>query len=140
MHRLFRLAVLTVAAGAVLLPGSSARAQDDGPRPLVIGSNQLFTIRTGDTLNGKEWSVRDRINHVQDVFAKHLGGQQGKFTWKAWGDRVHLYLNGDFVLAVSPADAQSTGYKSAMQLAPVWLKGLQVGFEKTHRIPTGSRR
>ena len=138
MHRLFRLAVVTVAAGAALLPGSAVRAQDEA-RPVVIGSNRLFLIRSGDTLNGKEWSAQDRINHIQDVYAKYLGGQVGKFTWKPIGDRVHIYLNGEFVLAVTPADAQATGYKSSGQLAPIWVKGLQKGFDATHRIPTGAK-
>ncbi len=96
-------------------------------------------IRVGDTLNGREMSVQDRINHVQDVFPKYLGGPNGRITWKKWGDRVHLYLNGDFVLAVTPADAQATGYKTADTLAPIWAQALQRAFRLAHvRTPNAS--
>jgi len=131
MVRSFRLAVAALAAATALLAVGPVRAQDDA-RPLIIGSNRLFMIRAGDTLNGREWSVQDRINHIQDVFPKYLGGPHGKITWKKWGDRVHLYLNGDFVLAVTPEDARATGYKSADQLAPIWVQGLQRGFRLAH--------
>lgn len=144
MHRLTRLAAGLLAAGiitaAAVVPGTRAAWSQDGAKLLTIGSTSLFLIRVGDTLNGKEWTVTDRISHIQDVFAKHLGGQNGKITWKKWGDRVHLYLNGEFVLAVTPADAQATHHKSAETLAPVWLKGLEKGFDAGHTHSTGTNR
>lgn len=138
MLRLARLAQAAVAACALVAAPSPARAQD-GPQPLILGTNRILTLRVGDTLNGREMSVQDRINHVQDVFPKHLGGANGRITWKKWGDRVHLYLNGDFVLAVTPADAHATGYKSAEQLALVWADRLQRGFNQYH-VWVSSRR
>jgi hypothetical protein len=128
IHRLTLLAGALLAAGALFLAGSPARAQDE-PKPLIIGANRVLTIRVGDTLNGREMSVQDRINHIQDVLPKHLGGALGKITSRKWGDRVHLYLNGDFVLAVTPADAKATGYKTAEQLAPIWAHALDWGFQ-----------
>lgn len=137
MHRLIRLAVAALVAGGALA-GTAAQAQD-GPQPLIIGSNRILMIRVGDTLNDRDWSVQDRINHVQDVFPKYLGGPNGRITWKKWGDRVHLYLNGEFVLAVTPDDAEATGYKSAEQLAPVWAAALQRGFRLAHvRTPNAT--
>jgi hypothetical protein len=144
MHRLTRLAAGLLAAGAIvaagLIPGARPAAAQEGSKLLTIGNTPLFLIRLGDTLNGKEWTVQDRISHIQDVYAKHLGGQYGKFTWKKWGDRVHLYLNGDFVLAVTPADAQATHHKTAETLAPVWMKGLEKAFDAGHTHSTGSTR
>ena len=130
MQRLARLATITALAGAILPLGTPARAQEEEARPVIIGTNRVLMLRSGDTLNGRQMSIQDRINHIQDVFPKYLGGPGGKITWKKWGDRVHLYLNGDFVLAVTPADAAATGYKTAEQLAPIWAEKLQKGFDE----------
>lgn len=131
MKTLLRLAFAALVA-AVVAP--AVRAEE---KPLVIGGVRLMLIRTGDTLNGRAMSVDERIGHVQDVFAKHLGGKYGKFTWKKYGDRVHLYLNNDFVLAVTPADAKATAHKSAEKLAPIWLEELKKAFNATHAGNTG---
>lgn len=139
MIRLARLAFSAFTA-ALLLPGLlaavPAAAQGDD-QPLTIGTTQVFIIRNGDRLNGRSWTVQDRIDHVQDVLPEHLGNPNSRFTTKKWGDRVHIYLNGDFILAVTPADAGSTAYKSAAELAPIWLKGLQRGFEAAHVRQSG---
>lgn len=140
MHRFARLAMVTALLGAVLAVGAPARAQDEEARPLIIGTNRVLVLRSGDTLNGRQLSIQDRINHVQDVFPKYLGGVAGKVTWKKWGDRVHLYLNNDFVLAVTPADAAATGYKTAEQLAPIWLEKLQRGFDLAHVWTVGAEK
>lgn len=144
MHRLTRLAAGLLAAAAIaaagVIPGARPAYAQDGSKLLTIGNTSLFLIRVGDTLNGKEWTVQDRISHIQDVYAKYLGGQYGKLTWKKWGDRVHLYLNGDFVLAVTPADAQATHHKSAETLAPIWLKGLEKAFDAGHTHSTSTTR
>lgn len=133
-----RLVVAALAAG-LLLAGASALQAQDTPQTLVIGGTRALTIRTGDTLNGREMSIQARIDHVQDVYAKYLGGAYAKFTWKKWRDRVHIYLNNQFVLAVTPADAQATGYKTAAELAPVWLQGLQKAFNTTHVHVSGKK-
>ena len=140
MHRIVRLVVAGLAAGALLLSsGVTVRAQEDS-KPVIVGATWLFPIRNGDVLNGKEWSIQDRIDHLQDVFAKHLGGQYAKFSAKKWGERVHLYLNDEFVLAVTPADAKSVSHKSAITLAPIWMKKLAQGFDDTHTPITGTAR
>lgn len=132
MRCLARLALVTVVSGITLLGPAAPPASAQDSAPLIIGTNRVLTVRAGDTLNGREMSVQDRIGHLQDVFAKYLGGQHGKITSKKWGERVHLYLNGDFVLAVTPADAKATGHKSAETLAPLWLKALETGFAGAH--------
>jgi hypothetical protein len=129
--KLFATVAAAVLAGALLLAPLPTRAQ--GPEgTLVIGSTQVLKLRNGDTLNGREWSVQDRINHIQDLLPKYLGGPYYKITSKRYGNRVHLYFNGDFVLAVTPADARATGYKTAARLAPVWADALAKGFEAAH--------
>jgi len=133
-----RAALAALALAALLGAGHPAVAQDEA-RPLVIGPTRLFTIRTGDTLNGRQLSVQERLNHIQDILPRHLGGPNGKITTKKWGDRVHLYMNGDFILAVTPADARATGYKTAEQLAPIWVADLQRGFNEAHVRITGSK-
>jgi len=138
MHRIARLTAAVLAAGTLLLSSGAAVRAQEGSKPVIIGASWLFPLRSADTLNGKDWSIQDRIDHVQDVFAKHLGGQYAKFSAKKWGDRVHLYLNDEFVLAVTPADAKAAGHKSADTLAPIWMKALAKGFDDTHTPITGS--
>jgi hypothetical protein len=132
MKTLIRLALAVVTA---LSLAPALRAEDG--KPLVIGGVRLFLIRGGDTLNGRDMSIDARIDHVQDVFAKHLGGKYAKFTWKKFGERVHIYLNNDFVLACTPADAKATAHKTAEKLAPIWLEGLKKAFNETHVGPGG---
>jgi hypothetical protein len=143
MHRLNRLAAGLLTAGVLVVAGLPAarpvQAQNTA-KLLTVGNTPLFLIRVGDTLNGKEWTIADRINHVQDVYAKYLGGQYSKFTWKKWGDRVHIYLNGEFLLAVTPADAQATHHKTAETLAPSWVAALEKGFDQGHTPSTGTSR
>jgi len=131
MTRLFlRCAAIALAAGALLTAGVAVRA-DEG-KYVIIENSHLFQIRNGDTLNGVQMSVQDRIDHIQDLFAKYLGGQTGKFTTKKYGERTHIYMNGEFVLAVTPADARSSGYKTTDKLAPIWVKHLAKGFAEGH--------
>jgi hypothetical protein len=135
--------IYVAAAAAVLLvvSGMQSRAQDDDkPQAVVIGPTWLFFVRTGDTVNGRELSPRARVDHIHDVLAKHLGGQSGRFTQRKVGNRVHVDLNGDFILAVTPADAAANGYKGADRLAPIWVQKLSQGFEAAHVLPSGKAK
>lgn len=139
MHRFARFAAAALAAGSLLSAGG-LRAAEPAGQSLTIGQTRLLTIRNGDTLAGRSWTVADRINHVHDVYAKYLGLGVGKITWKKYGNRTHLYLNGDYILAVTPADAKVNGYKTTEQLAVVWAKLLKKGFADTHAIPLPGRQ
>jgi hypothetical protein len=130
MHSLSKLIVIGAVAAAALAPAPPARAQE-APEVLIIGNEQILRIRAGDTLNGREMSVHDRISHVYDLLPKYLGGRFGRFTARPWRDRVHIYLNDEFILAVTPADARATGYKSAAQLGPIWLSALQMSMGRS---------
>ncbi|MCC2670828.1 MAG: hypothetical protein K0Q72_3299 [Armatimonadetes bacterium] len=143
MHRLTRLAAGLLAAGAiatVTTVGTRSASAQNSAKLLTVGNTPLFLLRVGDTLNGQELTIADRINKVQDVFAKYLGGQSGKVTTKKWGDRVHLYLNGDFFMAVTPADAQATHHKSTATLAPIWAAAFEKAFDQGHTPSTGTTR
>ena len=107
---------------------SPVRAQQSGI-PLIICSERLMTLRAEDDLNGRHWSVQDRIDHVQDLFPKYLGSRFARITSRPVGDRVHFYLNNEFFLACTPEDARLNGYKSPTHLARVWQPMLQSGFD-----------
>jgi len=121
--RLAASLVVAVAAVAGSLSSVPARAQG-APGVLKIGANWVTTLRNGDRLNGRDWTAQDRIDHVHDYIAKHLGGQNAKVTSRKIGERTHLYVNGDFVLAVTPDDARVNGYKTTEKLAAVWAPRL----------------
>ncbi len=134
-----RILGIIAAAGVGLFGSAFGIARADDGKPLIIGGTRLLHIRTADTLNGRVMTMQNRVDHVQDVFAKHLGGQTGRISWKKIGERVHLYLNGDFVLAVTPTDARLNGYKGAARLAPVWVAALNRGFRESNVRPTPGR-
>ncbi len=123
-----RLFLLIAAAALPLLVAVPCRAQNE-PQTLVIGGERLMTLRTVDTVNRRRMTIQDRIDLVQDVFPKYLGGRFGRITSRPVGNRVHFYLNGDFFLACSPADAHVNGYRSAAQLARIWRPMLQRAFD-----------
>jgi len=122
-----RLRLFAVLAVAAALLGTPAGAE---LTPIVIGGKVRINLRQGDTLNGKTITVEERRQTVDEIFAKHLGGKKGKITTKKVGERVHIYLNGDYVIAATPADAKAGGYKKVDQLAAAWTKSLQNGFNE----------
>jgi len=121
-----------VLAGLALAAVSTAplAAQDEKPKPLVVAGKQVLILRVGDTLNGQNLTIEGRISSADNVLAKHLGSKAGKFTSKNVGARVHIYLNGDFLIAATPADAKATGFKDAKALAETWLKKLKPAFKE----------
>jgi hypothetical protein len=123
---------LAVALGITLAAGAcvTARAQGKSLYPVVIGGRVRVNLRVGDTLNGRAVTPEERVQTIDEVFAKHLGGKKGKVTAKKVGDRVHLYLNGDFILAATPADAKAGGYKKVDEVAAAWQKSLQKAFDE----------
>ena len=121
------LALTALMIAAALLPAARA----DAPGTVWIGGILCFKIRT----DSKEGVVQQRVDKIHDVFAKHLGGAYQKFTAKRIGSRYHIYLNGEFIIAVWPADAKATGYKSSTSLGKHWAKRLQAGFKAAHAGP-----
>ena len=122
---------VTVCLAAALLGIGALVARADHhltPETVVIGPVRCFIVR----VQSAEGTPHQRVNQVHDVFAKHLGGRYGAFTNRAVGSRTHIYLNGDFVIAVWQADATATGYKSTAQLASVWTSRLRAAFAAGH--------
>ena len=114
MHPFARLTAGALVAIAVGVAAPVAAQQS--PQPLAIGNEIALYLRTGDRLNGKDWTINDRISHVHDITARYLGGRGHRLTTRRWGDRVHIYVNGEFVLAATPADARAGGYLSLIHI------------------------
>lgn len=128
-HRVRCLAMFALVGTLLIGPSSPAMAQGKITQ-VVIGGKVRINLRQGDTLNGRTLTVEERVQNVDEVFAKHLGNKKGKITTKKVGERVHLYLNGDFVIAATPADAKAGGYKKVDALAAAWTKSLTAGFNE----------
>lgn len=127
------LLACALAAAAFLGWTPAGHAQSEAstaPQGLTIGGNYAFHIKCPDTLNGERWSIQMRVDHFQDICAKYLGRPGTRFTGKMVDrERVHLYLNGEFILAVTPKDAQINKCKKPAELAPIWKKKLQAAFD-----------
>lgn len=124
LSRLLTGLMLTIVAGGALAMGP--------PRgTVVIGQATCFRIRVTD----KGQTVQQRVDHIQDVAAKHLGGDAVTFTVRSVGERRHIDLNGEFLVAVTPGDAKATGHKSAATLAPVWRDALERAFMLSRARP-----
>jgi len=102
-------------------------ASADRPVIVMIGSTKCFAIRQPD---GKR-TVQQRADGIQDAFIKHLGGSKGAFTTKPAGQNINIYLNNDFVIAATPADALAAKQKTAKVLASQWTALLQKAFNET---------
>lgn len=109
---------------ALCLAAAAAGAQT-GPVPLVFADRQVLLLRVPDTLNGRIWTVPQRIDHALDIVAKYLGSDRAALTTRSIRSRVHFYLNGEFVLAATPSDAKAAGYKDTAKLATAWKKALE---------------
>src|SRR5437016_463916 len=83
MMRVFARAVIVICFVALfaapLLPAllhSAAAATGDPEVPVVIGSVECFVVRCPDG----ELTAADRVDQIQEVFAKHLGSATGQFV------------------------------------------------------------
>jgi hypothetical protein len=127
-----RRILLCLIALGLLGPVMALRAEGNPPGSVIIGDVTCFRLRAPD----RDQSVQQRIDHLQDIAAKHLGGGPVHFQVRAVGPRRHIDVNGDFLVAVTPADAAATGYKTAAALAPVWQRALERAFRHTGARPT----
>jgi len=98
---------------------------------VVVGNIICFRIRVPD----RQQTIQQRVDHIQDVAAKHLGGEPLRFAVRPVGARRHIDVNGEFLVAVTPEDAAATGYKTAAALAPIWRDALARGFRRTRARP-----
>src|SRR5207253_700869 len=98
---------------------------------VVIGAITCFRIRVPD----RGQRVQERMDHIQDLAAKFLGGETVHLTIRPVGMRQHIDVNGEFLVAVTPEDARATGHKSAATLAPIWRNALERAFLQSSARP-----
>ncbi len=98
---------------------------------VTIGQVTCFRIRVPD----RGESIQGRVNHIQDIAAKHLGGDTVRITIRTVGDRRHIDVNDEFLVAVTPEDARATGHRTAATLAPVWRLALERAFRQSSARP-----
>lgn len=114
----------------VLCVGPAARAME--PRgTVVIGAISCFRFRVPD----RGMNVQQRVDYIQDIAPKFLGGDPVEFSIRPVGEEQHIDVNGQFLVAVTPADARATGYKSAAALAPIWRDTLERAFVESSARP-----
>lgn len=113
------------------LAGSLAAAPSAPPGTVVIGQVTCFRIRVPD----RDQSVQSRVDHIQDVAAKFLGGGPAEFSIRPVGERRHIDVNGEFLVAVTPEDAAATGHKAAESLALIWRDALERAFQQSSARP-----
>jgi hypothetical protein len=124
ISRLLTGLMLTLVAGGAIAMGP--------PRgTVVIGQATCFRIRVVD----RGQTVQQRVDHIQDLAAKYLGGDTITFTIRNVGERRHIDLNGEFLVAVTPGDAKATGHKSPSTLAPLWRDSLERAFMQSRARP-----
>ena len=125
-----RIVLFLVAVGWFGLAPASLAANSP-PGSVIIGDVTCFRIRVSDG----NTTVQQRVDHLQDVSAKYLGGGPLRFRTRPVGPRRHIDVNDEFLVAVTPADAAATGYKTAAALAPVWQRALERAFRLTRARP-----
>ena len=118
--------ILALCAGAA---APETRSEPHGT--VVIGTIPCFRVRVPD----EGQSVQERVDHIQDLAAKFLGGGTISLTIRPVGARQHIDVNGEFLVAVTPDDARATGHKSATTLAPIWRDALERAFLQSAAKP-----
>jgi hypothetical protein len=98
---------------------------------VIIGQVTCFRIRVPD----RGESIQDRVNRIQDISAKFLGGDTVRITIRPLGSRRHIDVNDEFLIAVTPEDARATGHRTAATLAPVWRLALERAFRQSSARP-----
>jgi hypothetical protein len=115
---------LPVLASMLLMALAIAAAAE--PVNVVLGVTDCFVIRVpdGDT------SPSERAARIRGVYESNRAELPGRFTIRAEGPRRLIYLDGDYLIAVTPADALATHHESAATLAPVWRDRLRFAWDE----------
>jgi hypothetical protein len=135
--RVVALAALVAAplVSVLLRPSAAASAYGDAQVPVVIGSVECFVVRCPDG----ELTAADRVDHIHEVFARHLGSPKGEFAVrkspKPGSTKLQILLNGDQVINVTSNDARATRSQKPEEIASLWMKALRHAFEETHTWP-----
>lgn len=115
-----RLVLMLVLLGALSAPAPAA------PVDVVLGTTNCFVIRVPDGPT----SAPERVARIRTVFERRHGRSPGRLTIRPDGARRLLYLDDEFLVAVTPADALATHHESAATLAPVWRDRLRRAWEE----------
>jgi hypothetical protein len=121
----------TLIGVALALGVGAVQAATAPPGTVIIGQATCFRIRVPD----RGQSIQQRVDHIQDLAPKYLGGDTVQFTIRPVGARRHIDANGEFFVAVTPEDARATGHKSAATLAPAWRAALERAFRLSSARP-----
>jgi len=111
------LAVGLVASGAGAAPGAA----------VYCGTMQCMTLKA--EAHGQ--SPDQRAERAMNCLNKYLGGKIGKFSTKQVGTDVQILLNGEVLVAVTPADARQEKAKTVAALAAAWRTALTKAFAQT---------
>jgi hypothetical protein len=123
------VAVLAVLSLAFVPAGAQPSSPPTGT--VVVGNIICFRIRVPD----RQQTIQQRVDHIQEMAAKHLGGGPLRFTIRSVGARRHIDVNGEFLAAVTPEDAAATGHRTAATLVPFWRDALARGFRQSRARP-----
>jgi hypothetical protein len=121
----------TLAVVSLVLAAGATFGASEPRGTVVIGQATCFRIRVPD----RGQTVQQRLDHIQDLAPKYLGGDPVTFTIRKLGDRQHIDFNGEFLVAVTPADAKATGHKNAATLALLWKAALERAFLQSQARP-----
>jgi len=123
--------VLTILVLALSAGVATSQNLSEPRGTVVIGQATCFRLRVPD----RGQSVQERVDHIQDIAAKYLGGDPVHLTIRTVGNRQHIDVNGEFLVAVTPDDARATGHKSTATLAPLWRDALERAFLQSNARP-----
>src|SRR5438874_2262886 len=110
-HAARAAALAALVASALLLVrlqgAAAASAYADAQVPVVIGSVECFVVRCPDG----ELSAADRVDHIYEVFVRHLGSAKGEFAVRKSPEKgstkLQILINGDQVINVTSNDARA---------------------------------
>ena len=117
-----RVTVMLLAAAS--LAGTAFAANEAS---IYCGSVRCLTVRAG--AHGQ--TAEQRADWAMGLLNKYLGGKAARFSTARRGSDVQILLNGEVLLAVTPADARAERVASAGALAERWKSFVAKAFAAT---------
>lgn len=115
---------------SMVLAGVAATAALAQVGEVYCGSFTPMRIRVAS--GGK--TPDQRAVMAMNVINKYLGGRVGRVATRPFGKDIMVFLNGERVVTVTPADAKAEKSKSPAVLAAKWARNLSSAFEQSKAL------
>ena len=105
----------------------ASAALAEGEASIYCGSFRCVTVRAA----AHGLTAEQRVDWAMGLLNKYLGGKRAQFNSARSGSDTQIMLNGEVLLAVTPADARAERVASVSALAQRWKVSIARAFAAT---------